>query len=299
VIRAAYAFKTQNLGTPILCGREELIRQNANFSGLDFDELGIEIVNSRLSHRNAEYVDRLYARLGRDGYLKRDVQRLINLDRNTFAASMVAAGHADAMVTGTTRSFDQALADILRVIDPVGRVMGMSVVLARGRTLFIADTSISEVPVATDLVEIAVQAARTVQRLGRTPRVAFMSYSTFGNPAGERGQRVHDAVKLMDQRTDIDFEYEGEMPPDVALNPELWVNYPFQRLTAAANVLIMPAIHSASIATKLVQAVGGATVLGPLLLGLEKSVQIAPLSASVSQIITAATFAAYEDGAKG
>ena len=201
--------------------------------------------------------------------------------------------------TGTTRSFDQALADILRVIDPVGRVMGMSVVLARGRTLFIADTSISEVPVATDLVEIALQAARTVQRLGRTPRVAFMSYSTFGNPAGERGQRVHDAVKLMDQRTDIDFEYEGEMPPDVALNPELWVNYPFQRLTAAANVLIMPAIHSASIATKLVQAVGGATVLGPLLLGLEKSVQIAPLSASVSQIITAATFAAYEDGAKG
>ena len=299
VIRAAYAFKTQNLGTPILCGREELIRQNANFSGLDFDELGIEIVNSRLSHRNAEYVDRLYGRLGRDGYLKRDVQRLINLDRNTFAASMVAAGHADAMVTGTTRSFDQALADILRVIDPVGRVMGMSVVLARGRTLFIADTSISEVPVATDLVEIAVQAARTVQRLGRTPRVAFMSYSTFGNPAGERGQRVHDAVKLMDQRTDIDFEYEGEMPPDVALNPDLWVNYPFQRLTAAANVLIMPAIHSASIATKLVQAVGGATVLGPLLLGLEKSVQIAPLSASVSQIITAATFAAYEDGAKG
>ncbi len=299
VIRAAYAFKTQNLGTPILCGREELIRQNANFSGLDFDELGIEIVNSRLSHRNGEYVDRLYARLGRDGYLKRDVQRLINLDRNTFAASMVAAGHADAMVTGTTRSFDQALADILRVIDPVGRVMGMSVVLARGRTLFIADTSISEVPVAEDLVEIALQAARTVQRLGRTPRVAFMSYSTFGNPAGERGQRVHDAVKLMDKRTDIDFEYEGEMPPDVALNPELWVNYPFQRLTGPANVLIMPAIHSASIATKLVQAVGGATVLGPLLLGLEKSVQIAPLSASVSQIITAATFAAYEDGAKG
>jgi malate dehydrogenase (oxaloacetate-decarboxylating)(NADP+) len=210
---------------------------------------------------------------------------------------MVKAGHADAMVTGTTRSFDQSLTDILRVIDPVGRVMGMSVVLARGRTLFVADTSISEVPVPEDLVEIAMQAARTVQRLGRTPRVAFMSYSTFGNPAGERGQRVHDAVKLMDQRADIDFEYEGEMPPDVALNPELWTNYPFQRLSRPANVLIMPAIHSASISTKLVQAVGGATVLGPLLLGLEKSVQIAPLSASVSQIITAATFAAYEEGA--
>jgi malate dehydrogenase (oxaloacetate-decarboxylating)(NADP+) len=177
--------------------------------------------------------------------------------------------------------------------------MGMSVVLARGRTLFVADTSISEVPVPEDLVEIAIQAARTVQRLGRTPRVAFMSYSTFGNPAGERGQRVHAAVRLMDARSDIDFEYEGEMPPDVALNPELWANYPFQRLTRPANLLIMPAIHSASISTKLVQAIGGATVLGPLLLGLEKSVQIAPLSASVSQIITAATFAAYEQGAEG
>jgi len=297
VIRAAYAFKSQNLGTPILVGREELVKKNAAEAGLDFDELGIEIVNSRSSHRNAEYVDTLYKRLGRDGYLKRDVQRLINLDRNSFAASMVKAGHADAMVTGVTRSFDQALGDILRVIDPVGRVMGMSVVLARGRTLFIADTSISEVPVPEDLVEIAMQAARTVQRLGRTPRVAFMSYSTFGNPAGERGQRVHDAVKLMDARTDVDFEYEGEMPPDVALNPDLWANYPFQRLSRPANVLIMPAIHSASISTKLVQAVGGATVLGPLLLGLEKSVQIAPLSASVSQIITAATFAAYEEGA--
>ncbi|MBX7249200.1 MAG: NADP-dependent malic enzyme [Caulobacteraceae bacterium] len=297
VIRAAYAFKQQNLGTPILVGREELVKRNAAEAGLDFDEMGIEIINSRLSHRNAEYVDTLYRRLARDGYLKRDVQRLINLDRNSFAASMVKAGHADAMVTGVTRSFDQALNDVLRVMDPVGRVMGMSVVLARGRTLFIADTSISEVPVAEDLVEIAMQAARTVQKLGRTPRVAFMSYSTFGNPAGERGQRVHDAVRLMDQRADIDFEYEGEMPPDVALNPDLWANYPFQRLSRPANVLVMPAIHSASISTKLVQAVGGATVLGPLLLGLERSVQIAPLSASVSQIITAATFAAYEEGA--
>jgi len=297
VIRAAFAFKTQGLGTPILVGREELVRKNAEWAGLDFDELGIEIVNARLSHRNAEYVDMLYARLARDGYLRRDVQRLINLDRNTFAAAMVKAGHADAMVTGVTRSFDQALEDIRRVLDPVGRVMGMSVVLARGRTLFIADTSLTEVPNPADLVEIALQAAATVKRLGRKPRVAFLSYSTFGNPRGERGQRVRDAVRMLDQRGDIDFEYEGEMPPDVALNPDLWANYPFQRLTGPANVLIMPAIHSASISTKLVQAIGGATVIGPLLLGLERSVQIAPLSASVSQIITAATFAAYEEGA--
>ena len=297
VIRAANAFKLQNLGTPILIGREELVRKNAAEAGLDFDEMGIDVVNARVSDRNEEYVEALYARLARDGYLKRDVQRLINLDRNSFAASMVKAGHADAMVTGVTRSFDQSLADVRRVLDPVGRVMGMSVVLAKGRTLFVADTSLNEVPNPDDLVEIAIEAARTVKRLGRTPRVAFMSYSTFGNPPGARGERVHEAVRMLDRRNDIDFEYEGEMPPDVALNPELWVNYPFMRLSAPANVLIMPAIHSASISTKLVQAVGGATVLGPLLLGLEKSVQIAPLSGSVSQIITAATFAAYEDGA--
>ncbi|HYE43409.1 MAG TPA: NADP-dependent malic enzyme, partial [Caulobacteraceae bacterium] len=247
VIRAAYAFKTQGLGTPILVGREELVRKNALWAGLDFDEMGIEIVNARLSHRNAEYVETLYARLARHGYLKRDVQRLINLDRNSFAASMVKAGHADGMVTGVTRSFDQALTEVRRVLDPVGRVMGMSVVLARGHTIFVADTSLNEVPNPEDLVEIAMEAARTVQRLGRTPRVAFMSYSTFGNPPGARGERVHEAVRMMDARTDVDFEYEGEMPPDVALNPAVWANYPFQRLTAPANVLIMPAIHSASI----------------------------------------------------
>ncbi|NEX93513.1 NADP-dependent malic enzyme [Caulobacter sp. 17J65-9] len=297
VIRAAYALRTQGLGTPILVGREELIRKNSEEAGLRFDELGLEVINARLSHRNAEYVDYLYRRLQRDGYLRRDVQRLINLDRNSFAAAMVACGHADAMVTGVTRNFDQALEDVRRVLDPVGRPIGLSIVLAKGRTLFIADTSITELPDSADLVEIAMQAARAVRQIGHTPRVAFMSYSTFGNPKGPRGERVHEAVRMMDRRKDVDFEYEGDMPPDVALDPELWANYPFQRLTAPANVLVMPAIHSASIATRLVQAVGGATVIGPVLIGLERSVQIVPLSASVSQILTAATFAAYEEGA--
>jgi malate dehydrogenase (oxaloacetate-decarboxylating)(NADP+) len=297
VIRAAYAFQTQGLGRPILVGREELIRKNSEAAGLKYEELGVEIHNARRSERNAEYVDHLYRRLQRHGFLRRDVQRLINQDRNSFAASMVALGHADAMVTGVTRNFDQALEEIRRVLDPAGRVIGMSVVLAKGRTLYIADTSITEVPESHDLVEIACQAARTVRKLGQTPRVAFLSYSTFGNPGGPRGQRVHEAVDLMDRRGDIDFEYEGEMPPDIALDPALWENYPFQRLSAPANVLIMPAIHSASIATRLVQAIGGATVIGPLLIGLEKPVQICQLSASVSQILTAATFAAYEGGA--
>ncbi|HEY3814596.1 MAG TPA: NADP-dependent malic enzyme [Caulobacteraceae bacterium] len=296
VIRAAYALRTQDLGTPILVGREELIRRNSEEAGLKFEDLGVEIINARLSHRNSEYVDLVYRRQQRNGMLRRDVQRLINLDRNTFSAAMVACGHADGMVTGVTRSFDQALNDIQRVLDPVGRVIGMSIVLAKGRTLFIADTSITEVPESHDLVEIAIQAARAVRDLGYTPRVAFLSYSTFGNPAGARGQRVHEAVSEMDRRSDVDFEYEGEMPPDVALNPDIWANYPFQRLSGPANVLVMPAIHSASISTRLVQAVGGATVIGPLLLGLERSVQIAPLGASVSQILNAAVFAAYEEG---
>uniref|UniRef100_UPI00286DB72C phosphate acyltransferase n=1 Tax=Phenylobacterium sp. TaxID=1871053 RepID=UPI00286DB72C len=185
--------------------------------------------------------------------------------------------------------------EVLQVIDPLpdGRVMGMSVVLAKGHTLFIADTNVTEMPEADELVEIALQAARTVATLGYTPRVAFMSYSTFGNPMGQRSEKVRDAVAMLDEM-DVDFEYEGEMPPELALDPARRVNYPFMRLTGPANVLIMPAIHSAAISTQLVQAVGGATVIGPLLLGLSKSVQICPLSASVSRILQMATVAAYE-----
>ncbi len=228
--------------------------------------------------------------------MTRDVQRLINQDRNSFAASMVALGHADGMVTGVTRTFDQALEEIQRVIDPApgGRVLGMSIVLARGQTLFIADTNVTEMPEAAELVAIACQAARTVGQLGFTPRVAFLSYSAFGNPMGERSEKVRDAVAMLDARSDIDFEYEGEMPPELALDPALRENYPFMRLTDRANVLIMPAIHSASISTKLVQALGGATVVGPILVGLSKSVQICPLSASVSKILMMAQMAAYE-----
>lgn len=295
VIRAAHAFKAQGLGTPILCGRENLVEANMRAAGLDPKEEGIEIVNARLSHRNAAYSQLLYNRLARKGFLKRDVDRLINQDRNSFAAAMVISGHADGMVTGVTRSFDQAYEDVLRVVDPApgGRVMGMSIVLARGKTVFIADTTVSELPTPEDLVEIAIEAAMAVRGMGHTPRVAFMSYSTFGNPSGERSDRVGAAVAELEKRG-VDFEFEGEMPPDVALDPAMWANYPFQRLTAPANILVMPAIHSASISTKLVQALGGATVVGPLLLGLSKPVQICQLSDSVTKILTMATFAAYD-----
>jgi malate dehydrogenase (oxaloacetate-decarboxylating)(NADP+) len=300
VIRAAYAFEQQGLGKAILCGREELVRENMRIAGLDPDEVTLEIVNARLSDRSPDYVDYLYARLQRDGYLKRDVQRLINQDRNSFAASMLAAGHADGMVTGVTRSFDQVLEEVTRVIDPApgGRVMGMSILLAKGSPIFIADTNVTEMPDAEDLVEIAVEAASAVKRLGYTPRVAFMSYSAFGNPMGERSEKVRDAVAMLDHMEGIDFEYEGEMPPELALEPERRAAYPFMRLTGPANVLVMPAIHSASISTKLVQSLGGATVIGPVLLGLSRSVQICPLGASVSRILNMAMMAAYEQPAQ-
>ncbi len=301
VIRAAIAFKAQGLGHPILCGREELVHQNMRALGTDPATAGIEIINARLSHRSDQYVDSLYAKLQRHGYLRRDVQRLINQDRNSFAASMVAHGHADGMVTGVTRNFDVAMDEVQRVIAPApgGRVIGMSVVLAKGRTLFVADTTVAGLPDSEELVEIAIEAARAVKRLGYTPRVAFLSYSTFGNPPGERGSKVREAVAMMDRRaaepgSEIDFEYEGDMPPQLALSPTSRLNYPFLRLSDAANVLIMPAIHSAMISTKLVEAIGGATVVGPILFGLSKPVQICPLSASVSQIVTMATLAAYD-----
>jgi malate dehydrogenase (oxaloacetate-decarboxylating)(NADP+) len=299
VIRAALAFQTQGLGQAILIGREELIVANLRHLGLEPGDAGLQIVNARLSDRNAEYVDFLYGRLQRRGLLLRDCQRLVNQDRNSFAAAMVALGHADGMVTGVTRTFDQSLAEVLRVIDPApgGRIMGMSALLAKGRTLFLADTSVTELPMGPELAEIAIEAAGAVARLGIKPRVAFMSYSTFGNPLGERSDKVREAVAILDAKG-VDFEYEGEMPPDLALNPEKRANYPFMRLTGPANVLIMPAVHSAAISSQLVQELGGATVLGPVVLGLSKPVQIAPLSASVSQILNMATFAAYDLRAK-
>ena len=296
VIRAAHAFQTQGLGRSILVGRDELVAANMREAGLDPAEVKLEVINARVSKHNAEFVDRLYARQQRYGFLHRDAQRLINQDRNAFAASMVAEGYADGMVSGVTRNFDQILADVRAVIDPApgGRVMGMSIVLAKTHTLFVADTNVTEMPGAEDLVEIAMQAAATVRHLGFTPRLAFISYSAFGNPMGERSTKVREAVALLDARSDIDFEYEGEMPPELALEPASWANYPFMRLTAPANILIMPAIHSASISTKLLQVLGGATVVGPILLGLSKSIQICPLSASVSQILQSAMFAAYD-----
>ncbi|MES1203427.1 MAG: phosphate acyltransferase, partial [Pseudomonadota bacterium] len=294
VIRAAYAYAELRLGQAILVGREEQTRRTMALVGVP-EDAPLTIINSRLSDKNPQYTAYLYNRLQRFGFLHRDAQRMVNQDRNVFSALMVAMGDADGMVTGVTRSFNTTLAEVRRVIDPVrgGRMIGASIVLAKGRVIFIADTNITELPDASELAQIAMQAARAARRFGVEPKLAFVSYSTFGNPPGERMEKVRDAVSILDRREDVDFEYEGEMSPDVALNPDARALYPFSRLSEPANVLIMPAIHSASIATKLLATLGDATVIGPLLIGLEESVQIAPLNAAVSEIVTFAAMAAY------
>ena len=293
VIRAAYAFQNQGLGEAILIGREETVHANMRLLGVQSD--AIRIVNARLSDKNADYADFLFKRLQRRGYLRRDVQRLVNNDRNVFAACMVALGDAHGMVTGVTRNYAQALGDVKLVLDTAEneRVMGMSLVLSRGRTLFISDTNVTEFPSPEALADIAVETAAAAKRFGVTPRVAFLSYSTFGNPSGDRADAIQKAVSYLDERS-VDFEYEGEMNADVALDPDHRRLYPFSRLSGPANVLVMPAIHSASIATKLMRAAGGATVLGPMLVGLEKPVQIARLGASVNDILTLAALAAHD-----
>jgi len=298
VIRAALSFVNQGLGRAILVGREERIYETAAQAGIDLEgREGIEIHNARLSHRNSTYAQFLYERLQRKGYLFRDCQRLINQDRNHFAASMVALGDADAMVTGATRNYSTALADVRHVIDakPGHRVIGVSLCLARGHTVLVADTAIHEMPTAEELAEIAIESAGVARRLGYEPRVALLSFSTFGHPRAERAEKIQEAVRILDEMR-VDFEYDGEMAADVALNRDLMAQYPFSRLTGPANVLIMPAFHSASISTKMLQELGGAMVMGPLVVGLDKPVQIVSLGATDNDIVNMAALAAYNIG---
>src|SRR6516164_5566607 len=293
VIRAAASFVHQGLGTAFLVGREDRVRATAAALGVELGG-GIEMINAALSKRNDVYANYLYERLQRKGFLQRDCHRLVNQDRNHFAACMVALGDADAMVTGVTRNFSVALDDVRRVIDakPGHRVIGVSLVLARGRMVLVADTAVTELPDAEVLAEIAIEAASVARQLGYEPRLALLAFSTFGHPPGERAAHVQAAVRILDQRR-VDFEYDGDMAADVALNMELREVYPFCRLSGPANVLIMPAFHSASISTKLLEVLGGATVIGPILVGLDRPVQIVPLSANDTQLANMAALAAF------
>jgi malate dehydrogenase (oxaloacetate-decarboxylating)(NADP+) len=294
VIRAAALFQNSGLGDAILVGREEIVRERIKKLGAESDPpLRVHVPHS--AAEAAPYIDALYKRLQRKGVLHRDCVRMVTNDRNVFAASMVAAGDADAMVTGVTRSYTVALNDVRQVLDPRSEQLplGVTLILTRGRFLLVADTTVHEMPTAEELAEISIQMAGVARRFGVEPRVALLAFSTFGYPRGERSERIIEAVEILAKRK-VDFEYDGEMAADVALDREKMALYPFCRLSDVANVLIMPAIHSASISTKLLQQVGGVTMVGPLLVGLDKSVQIAPLGAKMSEIYNMAVLAAYD-----
>ena len=293
VIRAAAAFQNSGMGKAILVGRTEIVKQGLKRAGLAEDLLEIKVPHS--AEEAAPYIDALYKRIQRRGGLHRDAVRMVTNDRNVYAASMLKAGDADAMVTGVTRNYATALADVRTVLDPPAgqRPMGMQAIFAKGRVVLIADTSVTEMPTADQLADIAVQGAAVATRFGLTPRVALLASSTFGFPRSERSERIIEAVQILENRG-VDFEYDGEMAIDVALDKDKLALYPFARITDTANVLIMPAIHSASISTKLLQQMGGASVMGPMLVGLDKSVQIAPLGAKMSEIYNAAVIAAYD-----
>ncbi len=294
MIRAANAYVAGGFGEAILVGRENVILEQLEASGQELNE-GVRIENARLSPRNEDYAIYLYERLQRKGFLFRDCQRLVNTDRNIFAACMVALGEADAMVTGLTRKFSIALENIRLAIDPKPghRPIGYSFILTRGTPIIVADTSIEEMPDACALADIAEESAAVIRRYGHFPRVALLSYSTFGHPRGDRVQNTRDAVAELDRRRP-NFEYDGEMNADVALSMEAMRPYPFCRLSGPANVLVMPAAHSASISTRLLKRLGGVRVLGPLISGLDRSVQIVKMDASATDIMNMAVIAAYD-----
>ncbi len=291
VIRAAASFQNSGLGKAFLVGREDVIK--AAIARVGVEEGSLEVRVPASARQASPYIDALYKRLQRQGMLYRDCVRMVANDRNIYAASMLSAGDADAMVTGVTRSYQVALNDVRLVLDsPRGeRPVGVMLIFTKGRLLFVGDTSVHEMPTSEELADIAIQTAGVAKRFGLTPRVAMLASSTFGFPRSERSERIVEAVNILDKRG-VDFEYDGEMAADVALDREKMKTYPFSRLTDTANVLIMPAIHSAAISTKLLAQIGGVTMMGPLLIGMEKSVQIAPLGAKMSEIYNAAVVAA-------
>ena len=294
-IRAALAFYNSGFGIPILIGREHRVKESMKKVDLDgLDELVIH--NASLSKNNNKYIDSLYARLHRKGQLRRDCQRLINQDRNVFAASMVSEGDADAMITGVTRSFGRCFDDITKVIDAENNqsFLSMSMMVSKERTVFIGDVNIHDRPSPEQLADIASGVANTVKNLGYNPRVALLSFSNFGNPSRPSSKNIREAVNILSERK-VNFEFDGEMTAEIALDYDLIKqNYPFCRLSGPANVLIMPGLLSANISFKLLQKMGGGSVLGPLMIGGEKPFQIVQMGSTVSDLVNSASIAAYD-----
>jgi malate dehydrogenase (oxaloacetate-decarboxylating)(NADP+) len=291
VLRAAIAFRDGGYGIPVLVGRDD-VHDKLRALGVD-DAESIEVHNSRSWGRIGEMVDQLYERVQRKGHLRRDVERLVNQNRNIFAAMLLEMGEADVMITGVTRPYAQTMGEIRRVIDPQSGVtpFGIHLLVGQNHTVFMADTTVTERPTTEQFVHIAVHTAAVARRMGHEPRVAFVSYSNFGNPEGSFLENIRGAVRALDGMS-VDFEYEGEMAPDVALNPAMQRVYPFSRLSGPANILIMPGLQSANLSAKLLRELGGDAVIGPMLVGMGKPVQIAAMTASASDLVTLAVLAA-------
>tara|TARA_B100000029_G_scaffold355834_1_gene348672 strand:- start:404 stop:2689 length:2286 start_codon:yes stop_codon:yes gene_type:complete len=293
-LKAAIAFKNSGLGIPILVAKEKVVQQRLKEIGYS-ENLNIEIVNSTFKNKREKYVNYIFKKLHRDqGLLERDCDRIIRNDRVVWGSCMVACGDADAMVTGNTRRYGQSLDKVIKVIDPrPGEIMfGLNMVVNKGRTVFMADTTVHEYPSSSQLAEIAISAARVVRLFGFDPKIAFLSHSTFGQPITSRTKHIRDAVDILKNKK-VDFKFDGDMQPDVALSEEYKELYPFSEIVGNANILIMPGQHSAAISYKIMKTLGGAKVIGPLLIGLGQAIEIAPLRSSTSDILNLASVAAY------
>ena len=295
MIRAAAIFLNNGMGTPILIGREEIIKDKMNSIGLDFFDQ-MEIHNTRNKSSHDRYAEHIYQRLQRKGFLKKDCLDLLKKERNVFGACMVSLKDADAMICGLNRSYALSLESIEYVLDPIPNqtILGLTVMLCNGRTIFVADTNVHDMPNAQELADITHQSAEVVREVfGIEPRAALLSYSNFGKPFTERSAYIRNAIKILDNR-EVNFEYDGEMGANVAVNENLLNLYPFCKLSGPANLLIMPAIHSASISTKLLQELGGGNLVGPYLVGFNEPIQIAPLGANVADVVNLAALAAFK-----
>ncbi len=293
MLKAAVAYKSSKLGTPVVIGNEKRVMEQLKEIGLD-ENYKIKIVNSTDKNKREIYSKKLYSKLQRKGLLERDVDRLIRNDRIIWGASMVDCGDADAMVTGNIRHYAASIESLNKVVDPrPGEILfGLNMLVTPKKTIFIADTQVNDFPSADDLVKISLSSVRVAKLFGFEPKVAFLSHSTFGKPLSRNTKHVRDAIELL-KRKKVDFDFDGEMQPDVALNPKYKETYPFSKIVGNANILIMPALHSAAISTKLMKTIGGAKIIGPLLVGLGLPIEIAPLRSSSNDILNLASVAAY------
>ena len=293
MLKAAVAYKNSRLGTPIVIGNEKRVKEQLKEIGLD-DNYKIKIVNSTDKEKREKYTKKLYTKLQRKGLLERDVDRLIRNDRVIWGSSMVECGDADAMVTGNIRHYAASIESLKKVVDarPGEILFGLNMLITPKKTVFIADTQVNDFPSSEDLVKIAFSSVRVARLFGFDPKVAFLSHSTFGKPASRNTKHVREAIEILKNKN-VDFDFDGEMQPDVALNPKYKETYPFSKIVGNANILIMPALHSAAISTKLMRTIGGAKTIGPLLIGLGLPIEIAPLRSSPNDILNLASVAAY------